>query len=85
MTITAVKLNQFTAFRRLELEASPGINIFIGANSTGKTHLLKVIYAACDITRTKVSCLEAVARLSALPTKPWSSRVSSARDRAWVH
>ena len=63
MTITAVKLNQFTAFRRLELEASRGINIFIGANGTGKTHLLKVIYAACDITRTKVSLPEKLLRV----------------------
>jgi AAA domain, putative AbiEii toxin, Type IV TA system len=63
VTITAVKLNQFTAFRRLELEASPGINIFIGANDTGKTHLLKVIYAACDITRTKGSLPEKLLRV----------------------
>jgi ABC-type ATPase involved in cell division len=63
VTITAVKLNQFTAFRRLALEASRGINIFIGANGTGKTHLLKVIYAACDITRTQVSLPEKLLRV----------------------
>jgi len=40
--LTAVKLNQLTAFRRLELEASQGINIFIGAHGLGKAHLCGV-------------------------------------------
>ena len=30
------------------MNLSPGINVFIGANGTGKTHLLKVAYSACD-------------------------------------
>lgn len=48
--ITRLKLENFTAFRELEMDFSPGINVFIGDNGTGKTHLLKVMYAACDIT-----------------------------------
>lgn len=48
--ITRIKLENLTAFSQLELNFSPGINIFIGANGTGKTHLLKVLYAACAIT-----------------------------------
>ena len=28
------------------LEPSPGINVLLGANRTGKTHLMKVCYAA---------------------------------------
>lgn len=31
------------------------MNVFVGENGTGKTHLLKVAYAACDITKTKRS------------------------------
>lgn len=53
MPLTRVKLTRFTAFEHLDLPLSPGVNIFIGANSTGKTHLLKVMYAACDVTKTK--------------------------------
>ncbi len=49
--ITKVKFNQFTAFDQLEVKCSPYINIFIGKNGTGKTHILKTIYAACDIIR----------------------------------
>ena len=52
MTLTKVKLERFTAFSELELEFSPGINVFIGANGTGKTHLMKACYAACDVAKT---------------------------------
>ncbi|WP_437669560.1 AAA family ATPase [Sorangium sp. So ce131] len=49
--LTRVELRNFTAFADLALDLSPGINVFIGTNSTGKTHLLKVLYAACDVSR----------------------------------
>lgn len=49
-----IKLERFTAFEQLNLKFSPGLNIFIGENGCGKTHLLKLVYAACDIsTNTK--------------------------------
>ncbi|HCU35784.1 MAG TPA: AAA family ATPase [Armatimonadetes bacterium] len=48
MAVGRIKLENFTAFRELELIPSPGINVLVGANATGKTHLLKVAYAACD-------------------------------------
>ncbi len=51
MTLTRVKLEQFTAFEDLMVEFSPGVNAFIGANGTGKTHLMKVCYAACNAFR----------------------------------
>lgn len=51
--IERVKLERFTAFEALELRPSPGINILIGENSTGKTHLLKVIYAACEVSQSQ--------------------------------
>ena len=47
-TLTRIRLERFTAFEHLDLNLSPGINVFIGANGTGKTHLLKVAYSACD-------------------------------------
>lgn len=53
MTITRVKLERFTAFRSLDLRPSPSINVFVGANGTGKTHLMKVAYAACCVSKTK--------------------------------
>lgn len=48
--ITHIKLENFTAFAGLDQAFSPGVNVIIGANGTGKTHLLKVLYAACAVT-----------------------------------
>lgn len=63
MTITRLRFERFTAFEELDIEISPGINIFIGANGTGKTHLLKAAYAACDITKTGVNYAEKLIRI----------------------
>lgn len=52
MTLTRIKLERFTAFKQLDVQLSPGINVFVGANGTGKTHLLKVAYCACDVSKT---------------------------------
>ena len=51
MPLTKAKFENFTAFKDLEVEFSPGINALIGANGTGKTHLMKACYAACDTVR----------------------------------
>lgn len=48
--LTRVRLSNFTAFASFDHELSPGITVIIGANGTGKTHLLKLLYAACAIT-----------------------------------
>ncbi len=47
--LTQIRFENFTAFKKLDLELSPGINILIGTNGTGKTHALKAAYAACAI------------------------------------
>lgn len=56
--LTRIRLERFTAFKALDLQLNPGINVFIGPNGSGKTHLLKVAYAACDITKTKTDFAE---------------------------
>lgn len=48
--ITNIKLDNFTSFAGLDQPFSTGVNVIIGANGTGKTHLLKVLYAACAVT-----------------------------------
>lgn len=48
MSINKIELTNITVFKSLILNASPGINIIIGPNGTGKTHLLKMIYFAYD-------------------------------------
>ena len=43
--ITQLQLKNFTAFSELTIDFSPGINIIIGENGTGKTQLLRAILA----------------------------------------
>ena len=63
MTITRLKLERFTAFDALDLKPSPGINVLVGANGTGKTHLMKVAYAACDVNKTGAGFAEKLIRV----------------------
>jgi AAA15 family ATPase/GTPase len=61
--IEQIKFERFTAFEDLTIPFSKGINIFIGENGTGKTHILKAIYSACDVSKTQKSLAEKVARV----------------------
>lgn len=42
--IKDLTLHNFTVFREADLKFSPGLNVIIGENGTGKTHLLKLGY-----------------------------------------
>ena len=71
MTLTRVRLERFTAFEELDLELSPGINVLVGANGTGKTHLMKVCYAACEVSKTGKGFADKLVRIF-MPSG-WSS------------
>jgi predicted ATPase len=43
--IAGIEIESFTTFGKLEVPLSPRVNVIIGSNGTGKTHLLKAIYA----------------------------------------
>jgi len=43
--IEKLQLKNFTAFKTVDMDFSPGVNILIGDNGTGKTHILKVLYS----------------------------------------
>ena len=62
-SVTRIKLEQFTAFNSLDLRPSSGINVSVGANGTGKTHIMKVAYAACEATKDHVHLAEKLTRL----------------------
>lgn len=53
MSIQSIGLKNFTVFKDFQLDVSTRINVFIGENGTGKTHLLKAIYAACELSKTE--------------------------------
>ncbi|MDV0444159.1 AAA family ATPase [Methanorbis rubei] len=47
MKLTELHLENITRFEKLDITFSPGINVIIGENGIGKTHILKILYAAC--------------------------------------
>lgn len=55
MIIQKIDVKNITVFKDLELEFSSGINVFIGENATGKTHLMKLLYSACKASDSKTS------------------------------
>ena len=48
MAIQKISIENFTVFKNIEMDFCDGINVFIGENGTGKTHLLKMLYAFCE-------------------------------------
>lgn len=46
MPIDKIALKNFTVFDRLELEFCSGINVLVGVNGKGKTHIMKLLYSA---------------------------------------
>ena len=81
MGITQVRLENFTVFDRLELTPSPGVNVLVGANGTGKTHLLKVCYAACDVSKSQEFLAEKLAKVF-LPSGPAGKRLERLINRS---
>ena len=63
MALTRLQLENFTAFESLDLELSPGINVLVGPNGTGKTHIMKVCYAMCDISKSGLDLQEKLVRV----------------------
>lgn len=71
---TKIVFDRFTAFQKAELNLSPGINVLIGENGTGKTHILKAIYAAADVSVTKKSFAEKLTKVF-LPSREHINRL----------
>jgi len=46
MAITKIKVKNLTVFANMVMYVDANVNVLIGENGTGKTHLLKFIYTA---------------------------------------
>lgn len=55
MKFESIKLKNFTVFTNCEITLGAGINVFLGENGTGKTHILKLLYSAAQASRHDVS------------------------------
>lgn len=51
MKIASLEISQFTAFEDVKLSFGPELNVFIGENATGKSHLLKLLYVVTESVR----------------------------------
>jgi ABC-type polar amino acid transport system ATPase subunit len=49
--LTRLELERFTVFEKAVFDFAPGVNVIIGENGTGKSHLLKVIYCLNESVR----------------------------------
>jgi predicted ATP-dependent endonuclease of OLD family len=48
----SIRLKNFTAFSEADFKFAKGLNVIIGENGAGKTHVLKVAYSAIYVCRT---------------------------------
>lgn len=57
MKIRRLTLERFTSFEHAEFDFTAGINVFIGENGTGKSHLLKLLYTLNEAVKNHVGPL----------------------------
>lgn len=55
MKLKELKLKNYTVFEDVSFVFDEGINVFIGENGTGKTHIIKLLYSACQSANPKIS------------------------------
>ena len=55
MPLTKIKIENFTIFEDITIPFSKGLNILVGENGMGKTHVMKLAYAACQSRKHDVS------------------------------
>lgn len=77
MPITQIELDNMTVFNKLQIAFTPGINVLLGENGLGKTHIMKLIYAACQASKTDVS----FPHKSVLVFRPEGSNISRLVNR----
>lgn len=61
--IEQLKIQKFTAFSDITLDFCPGINVFVGDNGTGKTHIIKLLYSILSALRGGVRISDKIAKV----------------------
>lgn len=62
MILRQINLENYTVFESEKFALGRGINVLIGENGTGKTHLMKLLYAATQAAEARVSFPHKVVR-----------------------
>ena len=55
MPLTRIETENFTVFEDITIPFSKGLNVLVGENGMGKTHIMKLAYAACQASKHDVS------------------------------
>lgn len=63
MAIKKVQVENLTVFEKMDLEFDKGINVLIGENGMGKTHIMKLLYSACQAVKHDVSFSQKTVRV----------------------
>lgn len=51
MPLTKIGAENFTVFEDITIPFSKGLNVLVGENGMGKTHIMKLAYAACQAVK----------------------------------
>ncbi len=51
MPLRRLTIRRFTAFGEATFDLAPGVNVLVGSNGAGKSHVLKLLYALHEATR----------------------------------
>ena len=55
MPLTKIETENFTVFKDITIPFGKGLNVLVGENGVGKTHIMKLAYAACKASKHHVS------------------------------
>lgn len=55
MPLTNIDVENFTVFKNISISFCEGLNVLLGENGLGKTHIMKILYAACRASKHDVS------------------------------
>ncbi len=55
MPLKQISVENFTVFEKMGIPFCRGLNVLVGENGVGKTHLMKAAYAACQASRHDIS------------------------------
>ena len=55
MPLKRMEAVNFTVFEDIKIPFSKGLNVLVGENGVGKTHIMKVAYVACQASKHDVS------------------------------
>ena len=63
MPLTKIEAENLTVFEDITVTFCQGMNVLIGENGVGKTHIMKLAYAACQASKHDVSFSQKVTML----------------------